>query len=138
MDAGTSEHAKTLHAKIPVERLNYAAQSPELFKKLADLSTSIRKGSIEASIIHLVEIRASQINGCSFLPRHACERGKTPRRARTAAISRRNWHESLCSSHVSALPSPGRKRSPGCLKAAFRIISMSASVDSSPRRNCPT
>jgi AhpD family alkylhydroperoxidase len=46
--------------------LNYAAQSPELFKKLADLATAIRKSSIEETIINLVEIRTSQINGCSF------------------------------------------------------------------------
>jgi AhpD family alkylhydroperoxidase len=46
--------------------LNYAAQSPELFRKLADLATAIRKSSIEETIISLVEIRTSQINGCSF------------------------------------------------------------------------
>jgi AhpD family alkylhydroperoxidase len=46
--------------------LNYAAQSPELFRKLADLATAIRKSSIEETIINLVEIRTSQINGCSF------------------------------------------------------------------------
>ncbi|PVE22653.1 alkylhydroperoxidase [Microvirga sp. KLBC 81] len=49
-----------------MERLNYGAQSPELLKKLVDLSTAIRKGSIAASILSLVEIRASQLNGCSF------------------------------------------------------------------------
>ena len=94
MDTATSEHAKTLHAKAPIERLNYAAHSPELFKKLADLSTSIRKGSIEASIIHLVEIRASQINGCSFcLDMHVKEaklHGERELRLHHIAT----WHES--------------------------------------------
>jgi AhpD family alkylhydroperoxidase len=46
--------------------LNYAAQSPELFRKLAELATAIRKSSIAETIINLVEIRTSQINGCSF------------------------------------------------------------------------
>jgi AhpD family alkylhydroperoxidase len=66
MDTATSEHAKTHRAKVPAPRVNYAAQSPELFKKLLDLTTSIRKSSIEESIISLVEIRTSQLNGCSF------------------------------------------------------------------------
>jgi AhpD family alkylhydroperoxidase len=66
MDTATSEHAKTHRAKVPAPRVNYAAQTPELFKKLLDLTTSIRKSSIEESIISLVEIRTSQLNGCSF------------------------------------------------------------------------
>ena len=66
MDTATSEQAKTLHATTSIQRLNYATQSPELFKKLADFSTGIRKSSIEESIINLIEIRASQLNGCSF------------------------------------------------------------------------
>jgi AhpD family alkylhydroperoxidase len=94
MNISISEHAKTSQAKAPVPRLNYAAQSPELFKKLADLSTAIRKGSIEASIIHLVEIRASQLNGCSFcLDMHVKEakiHGERELRLHHIAT----WHES--------------------------------------------
>jgi AhpD family alkylhydroperoxidase len=66
MDTAPSEHAKTSRSEAHGQRLNYAAQSPELFKKLADLATAIRKSSIEETIINLVEIRTSQINGCSF------------------------------------------------------------------------
>jgi AhpD family alkylhydroperoxidase len=66
VDTVTSEPAETLHAKTSIERLSYAAHAPELFKKLADFSTAVRKSSIEASIIHLIEICASQLNGCSF------------------------------------------------------------------------
>jgi AhpD family alkylhydroperoxidase len=48
------------------QRLNYAKQSPELFKKLAELSAVIRHGAIEVPVVSLVEIRASQLNGCAF------------------------------------------------------------------------
>jgi AhpD family alkylhydroperoxidase len=48
------------------QRLNYAAQSPEFFKKISDLSMSLKDSVIEQSIRDLVNIRASQINGCSF------------------------------------------------------------------------
>lgn len=66
MDTATSNQEKVSQSEAHGERLNYAAQSPELFRKLADLSTAIRKSSVEASILSLVEIRASQLNGCSF------------------------------------------------------------------------
>ena len=66
MDTAPSEHAKTFRSETHGQRLNYAAQSPELFKKLTDLATAIRKSSIEETIINLLEIRTSQINGCGF------------------------------------------------------------------------
>lgn len=48
------------------QRLNYAAQSPEFFKKLSDLSLSLKDSVVEQSIRDLVNIRASQLNGCGF------------------------------------------------------------------------
>jgi AhpD family alkylhydroperoxidase len=47
-------------------RTNYILQSPELFKKLLDLSNQLKECAIEQSIRDLVAIRASQLNGCSF------------------------------------------------------------------------
>ncbi|MDW9416399.1 carboxymuconolactone decarboxylase family protein [Sinorhizobium meliloti] len=48
------------------QRLNYAQLSPEHFKDLMAFSNEVRKGSIEPSILDLVDIRASQLNGCTF------------------------------------------------------------------------
>ena len=48
------------------QRVNYAEQSPELFKKLSALSMAASSSSIDATTRHLVEIRASQINGCGL------------------------------------------------------------------------
>ncbi|TXI10832.1 MAG: carboxymuconolactone decarboxylase family protein [Rhizobium sp.] len=48
------------------QRLNYAQQSPELFKKLSELSMALKDSAIEQTIHDLVQIRASQINGCAF------------------------------------------------------------------------
>lgn len=48
-------------------RLNHAQQSPELLKKLQDFSMAIaNSGYIEQGLSHLVDIRASQMNGCAF------------------------------------------------------------------------
>lgn len=48
------------------QRLNYMQQSPELFKKMMEFSNAEKESSIEEKILHLVHIRASQMNGCGF------------------------------------------------------------------------
>lgn len=48
-------------------RLQHAEVSGDLFKKLADLNMAIAKaGHLDRTISHLVDIRTSQINGCTF------------------------------------------------------------------------
>ena len=47
-------------------RLNYSEQSPVPFKKFLDFSMAMHDSSIEAATRTLVEIRASQMNGCAF------------------------------------------------------------------------
>lgn len=48
------------------QRLNYAEQSSEYFKKFVAFSSSLNGSSIEEGIRHLVEVRASQLNGCGL------------------------------------------------------------------------
>jgi AhpD family alkylhydroperoxidase len=48
------------------QRIDYSRQSPEFFKKFADFSNALKHSSIEASIHDLVNVRASQLNGCAF------------------------------------------------------------------------
>jgi AhpD family alkylhydroperoxidase len=47
-------------------RLDFFATSPETAKRLYDLSVGLHKGSIETSLIDLVSIRTSQLNGCTY------------------------------------------------------------------------
>ncbi|HXS99508.1 MAG TPA: carboxymuconolactone decarboxylase family protein [Elusimicrobiota bacterium] len=47
-------------------RANYAQQSPELLKKLFELSQASKAGSLGETLTDLVNIRASQLNGCAF------------------------------------------------------------------------
>ena len=48
------------------QRLNAMQPSPGPFKKMVDDSLAIAKGGLDATLLHLVEIRASQINGCAL------------------------------------------------------------------------
>ena len=47
-------------------RLVYAQLSPEPFKKLMELSGAVQAGVISDTLRGLVDIRASQMNGCGF------------------------------------------------------------------------
>lgn len=48
------------------QRLDYLQQSPELFGKYLEFSMAVKKCAIEETIQHLVNTRASQLNGCAF------------------------------------------------------------------------
>jgi AhpD family alkylhydroperoxidase len=47
-------------------RVEYMKQSNDLFRKYLDFSLGTKDSSIEKSTLHLVDLRASQMNGCAF------------------------------------------------------------------------
>ena len=47
-------------------RIDAFTQSPELIQKLAEFSTAVDDCGIDKTILLLVSIRASQLNGCAF------------------------------------------------------------------------
>lgn len=47
-------------------RLNPYAVAPEALQPMLALEASIRTGGLEHSLVELVKVRASQINGCAF------------------------------------------------------------------------
>lgn len=76
------------------QRLDYQQQSPELLKKFVEFSLLTKKSTIEQPIRDLVNIRASQLNGCAFcLDMHVKEatiHGERPLRLHHIA----SWRES--------------------------------------------
>ena len=76
------------------QRLNYMQQSPAAFKKLVELSMTLKESGLEHGLQFLVEIRASQLNGCAFcLDMHVKQAvigGERPLRLHHVAI----WRES--------------------------------------------
>ena len=47
-------------------RFDYAKLSSDQVKKFVDFSQAAAKASIDAKLVHLVELRVSQMNGCAF------------------------------------------------------------------------
>ncbi len=75
-----------------MSRLNHSTESPELVKKLAEVG--LTKSSVDPIIKNLIEIRASQMNGCTFcVDMHVKEakiRGERELRLHHVAV----WRES--------------------------------------------
>jgi AhpD family alkylhydroperoxidase len=76
------------------KRLNPYATAPEALQPMMALEASIKESGLEHSLIHLVKMRASQINGCAYcLHMHsadAIKEGESP--ARLFLLDA--WHES--------------------------------------------
>lgn len=76
------------------QRLDHQHQAPALFKKFVEFSMLVKKSSIEPSIVDLINIRASQVNGCAFCVdmhvKEATIHGERPLRLHHLAI----WRES--------------------------------------------
>lgn len=47
-------------------RLDYFPKAPELTKSVLALNHVVAEYGLEKSLLHLIKLRASQINGCSY------------------------------------------------------------------------
>lgn len=47
-------------------RLNYQAASPAAFKAMLQVEQAVRNSGLEHTLLELVKIRASQLNGCAW------------------------------------------------------------------------
>lgn len=48
------------------ERIQWATVTPEAYRAMAALEAAVGKSGLETSLLELVRLRASQINGCAF------------------------------------------------------------------------
>ena len=48
------------------QRLNYRTAAPEAFKPMYDMEAYLKGCGLELSLVKLVKVRASQINGCAY------------------------------------------------------------------------
>jgi AhpD family alkylhydroperoxidase len=76
-----------------MQRLDFAKASPSAYKALLSLENTVRDSGLEHSLLELVKLRASQINGCGFcVDMHtsdARKAGESERRLYAVAV----WRE---------------------------------------------
>ena len=74
-------------------RLDFYKASPEAIKAMLAFSAGVEKLGLEKSLLELVKLRASQVNGCAFcVDMHAADArkgGETERRLYAVPV----WHE---------------------------------------------
>jgi AhpD family alkylhydroperoxidase len=49
-----------------MERFNYMKVAPGAYRAMAGLEHYLHESGLEASLLHLIKLRASQINGCAY------------------------------------------------------------------------
>jgi AhpD family alkylhydroperoxidase len=47
-------------------RLDYTTASPEAYKAMAQMEGVVRRSGIDPTLLELIKIRASQLNGCAY------------------------------------------------------------------------
>lgn len=103
------------------KRLNPYVAAPDTMQPLIALEATLKESGLEHSLIHLVKMRASQINGCAYcLHMHsadAIKEGESP--ARLFLLDA--WHE-------SALYSP-RERAALAWTDALTLVSQTHAPD---------
>src|SRR5713101_2041108 len=76
------------------ERLNYYKAAPDGVKALRQVGAYLKTSGLEAGLLHLVYLRASQINGCAFCvdmhTREALRDGEQEKRLHMLVV----WRES--------------------------------------------
>ena len=76
------------------QRMNFYGAAPKLLEPMLAIEGLIKAGSLEPSLIDLVKIRASQINGCAYcLHMHTSDARKAGEREERIYLLDA-WHES--------------------------------------------
>lgn len=74
-------------------RIEWAKQSPEAYKAMLGLEQALAKSGLEASLLELIRLRASQVNGCAYCvnmhANDARKAGETEARLQTLSV----WRE---------------------------------------------
>lgn len=75
-------------------RIDYYKTSPEAIKAMLELEKFVNHCGLEKSLLELVKLRASQINGCAYCvdvhTKDARKNGETEQRLSAVTV----WHES--------------------------------------------
>jgi AhpD family alkylhydroperoxidase len=78
------------------QRLDYATVAPAAFGAMLQLERHVRQSGIEESLLHLLKLRASQLNGCAYCvdmhSKDARAAGESEQRLHLLTV----WREAPC------------------------------------------
>jgi AhpD family alkylhydroperoxidase len=100
-------------------RFNFAKAAPEAYKAVVALEGYVQKSGLEPRFIHLIKLRASQINGCAYcVDMHVKE-------ARQDGLSEQ-WINLMCVWHESPVYDARERALLGWVDAVTRIAETGA------------
>ena len=116
-------------------RLKYEEVGEGALKAMYGLEVYLRHCGLEASLLHLIKFRVSQINGCAYcLDMHSKDlRAEGESEQRLYVLDA--WREAPSILSVSEQHSLGPKPSRSSVKGMFRMRFMKRRVNNSTRRN---
>lgn len=83
----------TEHSPTTTQRIDYANVAPEALRAQMGIETYVRNCGLEHSLVHLMKIRASYLNGCAYCAdmhtKDARLEGETEQRLYAIPV----WHE---------------------------------------------
>jgi AhpD family alkylhydroperoxidase len=86
----TQPPGDTVSDHLENQRADFYRSSPEAIKAIIALDASVAKLGLDAGLLDLVKLRASQINGCAYcVDMHAADarkKGDTERRVNAIAV----------------------------------------------------
>lgn len=116
-------------------RLNFFASGPDAMRAMGTLDQRVAYSDLEKTLVGLVNLRISQINGCAFcIDRHTADArsaGEDERRLATLSA----WRDTPFFSSREQAHQPGRRRSRALPRAMFPTHCGSAFNPNSPRPN---
>ena len=93
------------------QRIDAMKVGPGAYKAMAGLQTYVDQSGLERSLLELVKIRTSQINGCAYcLVMHTNEAAQASARPRSGCTCSTPGARRRCSPSASARRSPGSRR----------------------------
>lgn len=76
------------------QRLNYASHAKPIYNALYGLTKAIHASSLDKSLVHLVNLRVSQLNGCAFCVDMHSKEAKIDGEKELRLYHLAVWHES--------------------------------------------
>jgi AhpD family alkylhydroperoxidase len=102
-------------------RIEWAKHAPEAYKAMVGLEQALAKSGLESSLLELIRLRASQINGCAYCvnlhANDARKAGETEARLQTLCV----WRETATSPRVNVRRWPGSKPDPPAREGAPQV-----------------
>ncbi len=124
----------TMPKKFMQPRIDAMRTSPGAFNAMSALQAYVEGSGLERSLLKLVEIRTSQINGCAFcIAMHTKDARKLGERDERMHLLNA-WREAPDTAHANAPRSPGRRRLRSSTRNMFPMRSMMKRGESSRKR----